>query len=616
MKRSAQLVPFVLALAFAAAVAASASGAGKPAAPAAGGLTVDDARAFMDETEKELLRLWIAGQRASWVKSTYITDDTESIEAAANEAIMAYTARRATEAVRYEKLPLPPDLRRKILLLKLSLSLPAPSDAAKRGELARIASELEGMYGKGKYCLKHKMGKFAAGTCLTLDDLSEILAKDRSYDDQLEVWTGWHAVAPPMRDDFTKMVALANEGAKELRFGDVSDIWKSRYDMPPAAFEKEVDRLWDQVRPLYEDLHCYVRSKLGATYGADKVAADGPIPAHLFGNMWAQEWSNLSDMLLPKKGAAVDLDKALKAKKVDAVGMVKYGEAFFVSLGLDPLPKTFWERSMFLKPHDRDVVCHASAWDIDYDDDVRIKMCIKITGEDFATIHHELGHNYYQHYYRTLPPLFRDSANDGFHEGLGDTIALSVTPAYLAKVGLIAKVPPTDDVGLLLNRALSKVAFLPFGMLMDKWRWEVFDGRVAPGDYNKRWWELRLKYQGVAPPMARSEADFDPGAKYHIAASVPYARYFLAAILQYQLHRALCKVAGHTGPLHTCSIYGNKEAGERLRKLMEMGLSRPWPEVLEAATGEKAMDATAILDYYAPLHAWLKEQNKGRKCGW
>ena len=272
---------------------------------------------------------------------------------------------------------------------------------------------------------------------------------------------------------------------------------------------------------------------------------------------------------------------------------------------------------MFTKPRDRDVVCHASAWDIDYLQDLRVKMCIEQKADDFTTIHHELGHNFYQRAYATQPPLFRNSANDGFHEAIGDTIALSVTPEYLRQIGLLDNVPPTSsDIGLLMKRALDKVAFLPFGLLIDKWRWEVFSGKVTPENYNQAWWELREKYQGIEPPSARSEEDFDPGAKYHVAANVPYTRYFLAAILQYQFHRALCRESGYTGPLHRCSIYNNKEAGARLNQMLAMGESRPWPEALEALTGEKQMDATAILEYYAPLKQWLDEQNKGHKIDW
>jgi peptidyl-dipeptidase A len=297
--------------------------------------------------------------------------------------------------------------------------------------------------------------------------------------------------------------------------------------------------------------------------------------------------------------------------------MAKYAENFFTSLGFAPLPETFWERSLFTQPKDRDVVCHASAWDIDYKDDLRIKMCIQITDEDFRTLHHEEGHNFYQRAYDQQPFLYQDSANDGFHEAVGDTIALSVTPEYLKQIGLLDQVPdPSKDLGLLMKKALDKVAFLPFGLIIDQWRWKVFSGEIKPEDYNKSWWELRERYEGIRPPVPRTEKDFDPGAKYHVSANVPYMRYFLADILQFQLHRGLCQAAGIKGPLHRCSIYGNKEAGARLAKMLEMGASRPWPEALEVVTGQKQMDATAIIDYFAPLKTWLDEQNQGQKCGW
>ncbi len=575
------------------------------------------AKKFMAGVEQDLLRLWIMRERTAWVKATHITHDTELIAAKADEAVMEYIGRKSAEAVcRFGPVmkDLPVAVQRKFKLIRLSLSLPAPLDPAKRSELASIASFMESTYGKGKYCPKRLKGK--KKSCLTLGDMSKILAKSRKFDELLDVWQGWRTVSPVMRDKFARYVELGNAGAKDLGFANLGDLWKSRYDMTPAAFAAETERLWKQVQPLYRDLHCYAHGKLQKKYGKTRVPDGKPIPAHLLGNMWSQDWANIYDLLAPTRDKALNLDKALKAKKVDAVGMVKYAENFFVSVGLDRLPATFWKRSMFVKPRDREVVCHASAWDVDWIQDLRIKMCINITGEDFSVIHHELGHNYYQYAYRALDPLFRDSANDGFHEALGDTISLSVTPSYMKQVGLLKKVPTKGDLNALMKRALDKVSFLPFGLLVDRWRWEVFAGKVKPADYNKRWWELRTKYQGIVAPVARSEGDFDPGAKYHIPANVPYTRYFLAAILQFQFHRALCKVAGHKGPLHTCSIYNNKAAGKRLAAMMEMGLGRPWPEALEALTGEKKMDASAILTYFAPLHAWLKKQNKGKKCGW
>jgi len=482
---------------------------------------------------------------------------------------------------------------------------------------------MEGTYGKGKYCPS------GPASCKDLEDLSKILSESRDPKQLLEAWTGWHAIARPMRKDFVRYVELANKGARQLGFQDNGAMWRAKYDMPPDAFAGELDRLWEQVRPLYMSLHAYVRARLREKYG-DAVPASGPIPAQLLGNMWAQEWDNIYPLVAPANAdPGYDLTALLKKRHTDWKQMVKYGENFFVSLGFDPLPQTFWERSLFLKPKDREVVCHASAWDIDIVNDVRLKMCIQITGEDFLTIHHELGHNFYQRAYSRQPPSFRDSANDGFHEAVGDTIALSITPEYLVKLGLLDKAPDTSkDIGLLLHRALEKIAFLPFGLVIDQWRWKVFSGEIPPEKYNETWWQLRLKYQGIAPPgpagtpagtpagAARSEADFDPGAKYHVAANVPYMRYFLADILQFQFHRALAQAAGCVGPLNRCSIFGDKAAGSRLNAMLEMGQSRPWQEALEKIAGTREMDASAIRDYFAPLQKWLDEQNRGKPVGW
>jgi peptidyl-dipeptidase A len=593
-------------------VAADAAQTGKPVKRAAAkAATAAEARKFVDEAEARLFDLVNESSRADWVKATYITDDTETLAAQANQRAISATVAYAKDATRFDGVKLPEDVARKLKLLKLALTLPAPSDPREAEELTRIVAGLEGTYGKGKWCR-------TPTDCLDINALERILAESRDPTELRDAWVGWHKISPPMRKDFTRYVELGNKGARELGFADMGAMWRSKYDMPPDAFSKELDRLWGQVRPLYLSLHSYVRWKLREKYGSAVVPEQGPIPAHLLGNMWAQEWANIYPLVAPKDAdAGYDLTARLKAKSVDEKEMVRYGERFFTSLGFAPLPATFWERSLFVKPRDREVVCHASAWDVDNVDDLRIKMCIEITAEDFRTIHHELGHNFYQRAYNKLPFLFRDSANDGFHEAIGDTIALSTTPSYLKRISLIDAEPdPSKDIGLLLEMALDKLAFLPFGLLVDQWRWKVFDGKVLPSDYNAAWWELRERYQGVSAPVARSEADFDPGAKYHVAANVPYARYFLAAILQFQFHRALCQAAGQTGPLNRCSIYDNKEAGRRLEKMLAMGQSRPWPDALEALTGQREMDATAIADYFAPLKKWLDEQNAGHPVGW
>lgn len=575
--------------------------------PSSSGATVADAEKFVTDAEKKLSELTIKSGRADWIKSNFITLDTETIAANANKDLIAAVTEMAEASRRFDPLQLPESTARKLKLIKLALTLPAPADAAQREEITRIAASMEGDYGKGKYCPDGEGGK-----CFDLGELSNILATSRDPEELKKVWLGWRKVSPPYRERYTRFVELANKGAREMGFKDVGAMWRSKYDMEPDAFAAEMERLWLEVKPLYDSLYVYTRRQLAKKYGSGLVPENGLIPAHLLGNMWSQEWNNIYSLLRPAESdSGYDLTKILESRKTDAREMVRYGEKFFVSLGFEPLPATFWERSLFTKPQDREVVCHASAWDIDYQKDVRLKMCIRINAEDFATVHHELGHNYYQMAYAGQPFLFQESANDGFHEAIGDTIALSVTPEYLKQIGLIDRVPDESaDIGLLLERALQKAAFLPFAYLVDQWRWKVFSGEVGPGGYNRAWWELRAKYQGVAPPDARSEQDFDAGAKYHVAANVPYARYFLATILQFQFHRALLREAGYKGPLHRGSIYGNKQAGEKLRKMLEMGLSRPWPEALKALTGEDRIDATAMLDYFAPLKKWLDEQNQ------
>ncbi|HUP48030.1 MAG TPA: M2 family metallopeptidase [Thermoanaerobaculia bacterium] len=579
--------------------------------------TVEEAIRFVNEAEARLAALNVDANRAQWIASNFITADTQAVAAKENERFITAGVELAKAAARYDEVPnLPYDIRRKLDLIKLKLTSPGPADPARTAEMTQIAAELEATYGAGKYCPPGATGE----ACLDINEIARIMRENRDPKRLLEVWRGWHTISPPMRDSYTRYVALMNEGARELGYRDVGAMWRSKYDMPPDAFSAEVDRLWNQVKPLYDSLHCYVRSNLTRRYGAALVPPGRPIPAHLLGNIWAQEWSHVYELVAPKglPGPGYDVTRILENRKdIDEVEMVRIGERFFTSLGFDPLPQTFWERSLFVKPRDRDVVCHASAWDIDDVDDLRIKMCIEQTEEDLTTIHHELGHNFYQRAYATQPFLYKESANDGFHEAIGDTIALSVTPRYLKQIGLISSEPPAAaDIALLLRDAMDKIAFLPFGVLMDKWRWKVFSGEVSPADSNKAWWALRTQYQGIEPAGNRGEEFFDPGAKYHIPANVPYARYFLARILQFQFHRALCQTAGYDGPLNRCSIYGNKAAGERLMRTLEMGASRPWPEALEIMTGQRQMDATAIIDYFRPLMDWLEVQNKGQQCGW
>jgi peptidyl-dipeptidase A len=588
--------------------------AGGPSASGSpgGAPTAAGAKAFLDEVNTTFERLYLDASRAGWVAQNFITADTQALDARATQAVADAASRFAKDAVRFDGVDVPPDQRRQLDLLKVSLVLATPPDPKQAEEVTTLVSSMRGAYGRGQWC---REGGDKA--CLNIDDITRFLATSRNEPDVRAAWEGWHTISPPLRKDYQRFVELSNLGAKSLGFADTGAMWRAKYDMAPAAFSAELDRLWDQVRPLYLQLHAYVRMKLRQKY-REAVPAAGPLPAHLTGNIWAQDWSNIYDVVAPPEvGAGYSLTDILAARKAGPLDMVRMGERFFTSLGLEALPGTFWQRSLFVRPRDRDVVCHASAWDIDSLSDVRIKMCIESTAEHFATIHHELGHNFYQRAYQDQPMIFRDSANDGFHEAIGDTVALSVTPEYLATIGLLDKAPDASrDIGLLLSRALEKVAFLPFGLLIDQWRWQVFAGQITPAQYNQAWWALRLKYQGVAPPGPRDESFFDPGAKYHVPDNTPYTRYFLAAILQFQFHRALSKAAECQTPLHRCSIYGSAAAGDRLNAVLKMGLSKPWPDALEAMTGTRQMDASAILDYFAPLKAWLEQQTKGQPVGW
>ena len=573
------------------------------------------AEAFIAQAEKELADHSIIAGRAEWINRTYITVDTDAIAAEFGARGTELSVRLAKGAAKFDGIKgLSFDVRRKLDFLKQGIVLPAPDKPGAADELNVIATRLQSQYGKGKGTLN---GKPINGS-----DIEEAMGTARDPEKLKEMWTSWHNnVGAPMRDDYARLVAIANEGAKELGYRDVGAMWRSGYDMPADEFAREMDRLWAQVKPLYDQLHCYVRAKLNERYGAKVQPATGPIRADLLGNMWAQEWGNIYDVVAPKGVGDVgyDLTELLVAKGYDPVKMVKAGEGFYTSLGLPALPATFWERSQFVKPRDREVVCHASAWDIDNKDDLRIKMCIKVNADDFVTIHHELGHNYYQRAYNQQPFLYLNGAHDGFHEAIGDFIALSITPEYLVQIGLLdaSKVPSADkDVGLLLRQAMDKVAFLPFGLLMDKWRWGVFSGSIKPGDYEAGWNALRLQYQGIVPPVDRPATAFDPGAKYHIPGNTPYARYFLARILQFQFFKAAADQAAWKSALHRCSFYGNKAVGERLNEMLAMGASKPWPEALEAFTGSRKMDGSALIAYFQPLLTWLEEQNKGRPCGW
>ena len=573
----------------------------------------ESADQFVERVNREMREMGREVSTAGFAYATFINQDTEFLNAKATDRYLEYFGKVVEESKAFEGQSLSPQTSRALELLKLGVSAPAPKDPAKRAELSSISSKMEGMYGAAKYCPQGPQ------SCKDQSQLVKVMAESRKYDELTDAWTGWHTAARPLRKEYVRFVELANEGAHELGFADLGAMWRSNYDMPADQFTQETSRLWQQVSPLYSDLHCYVRGKLQKTYGADRVPDGKPIPAQLLGNMWAQQWAEIFPLVEPYPGVSdLNVTSALVKQKYDPVKITQSAENFYVSLGFPKLPQTFWERSLLKKPADRDVQCHASAWNMDGYDDVRIKQCIEPTQEHLMTVYHELGHVFYYLSYKDQPYLFQGGANDGFHEAIGDTVNLSMTPAYLHTIGLAGPVKQSREatINQQMKMALDKIAFLPFGKLIDEWRWRVFSGEIAPANYNAAWWQLREQYQGVAAPVARTEEDFDPGAKYHIPANTPYTRYFLSYLLQFQFHKALCEAAGFDGPLNECSVYGNEEAGKRFREMLALGQSQPWQDTLEKLTGTREIDAAAITEYFAPLSAWLKEQNQGRDCGW
>ncbi len=599
--------------AFAAACASAPAAPPSEGAPAdAGAPSAAQAQAYVAAAEQELAERSVVENRTAWVYENFINYDTEWLLQRVSEQGTEARVRLASGAGRFANTELPADTRRKVDLLRLSLVLPAPQRAGAAGELAEITTRLSSAYSTGR--IEYR------GAQVSLDDLETSMGTERNPARLEEMWTKWHAVATPMAGDYARLVEIANEGARDLGFANVGQMWLSNYDMPAPDMEREVGRLWGQMQPFYEQLHCYVRGRLNQHYGDAIVPLDQPIRADLLGNMWAQDWQTLMPLVRPPGGRATyDTTQLLVRAGYDARRMTETAERFYTSLGLPELPETFWERSLLTRPRDRDVVCHASAWDLDNLEDIRVKQCIQINSEHFQTIHHELGHNFYQRAYRAQPYLYQNGAHDGFHEAIGDFIALNITPEYLTQIGLLRRnqIPPASaDVSLLMERALEKIAFLPFALSVDQWRWQVFDGRTMPAEYNDDWWALRLRNQGIAPPNTRPADAFDPGAKYHIANNVPYLRYFLSFVLQFQFYEAACQQAGWDGPLHRCTIYGNRAVGERFNAMMEMGASHPWPDALEAFTGTRQMDGGAMVRYFTPLMTWLQEQNRGRTCGW
>ena len=579
-------------------------------------LTNEDLEEFLANVESENKKDGPVIYSASWISSNFITYDSQKIIADYGTKSTLKSLERSREAAGFDGLDISKENQRMLNILKSSFVMPPPLDEELASELSEITTSLEAMYGRGEYC-------FDDEECYDLEAFESIIDNSRDPKELLRAWEGWHEIGKPMKPMYMRMVDIGNQGSVDLGYEGLSDLWFSKYDMPAEDFLDDTDRVWSEVKPLYEALHCHVRAKLNEHYGDEVISKTGPLPVHMLGNMWGQSWSNIYDLVYEEKPDSkyIDVTKIINEKSLSEIEMVEYAEDFFISMGFKPLPKTFWERSLFVKPRDRSVVCHASAWNLDpANNDLRIKMCIEKNEEDFITIHHELGHIFYYQAYNHIPTVFQAGANDGFQEAFGDLLTLSITPDYLVDIGFISKddadEAKQDPIGLLMKQALDGVVIVPWALMLDKWRSGVFDGDIDESNLNSSWWSLREEYQGINTSYERSENYFDPGAKYHIPGNTPYTRYYLASIMQYQFHEALCNLIDYDGYLHECSIYGNKEAGDRIITTMAMGQSLPWQDAFENLTGTRQLSGKSIMNYYAPLKEWLDEENKNRTCGW
>ncbi len=583
------------------------------AAPIAVRAAANAAQAFVASAERELELADVANQRAQWVNQTYLTDDTNWLAARAAETFTGMQMRLAREAATFRDPAIDLLTRRRLALLVLTVRSPAPMNADQAHQWAETKARMVSQYNR------HRV-QDGGRTLGSYGEVRRAMELNRDPSTLARLWRDWHAVGATLEPDYARYVELSRGGAKSLGFADVGELWRSVYDMEPAQLATDVERLWSEIRPLYVELHCYARAQLASAYGGDVQSLAGPIRIELTRNPMGMYWSGAFDLIAHGLPApAYDLDRILEAKHPSGRAMAEYADRFWTSMALPAMPATFWARSMFEKPADRDVVCPGAAAIVDGSEDVRLKICAGANALDFSTVHHEVGHAVYALAYREQPFLFRASANDAFHEAFADLGALSITPSYLQAIGLVepSQAPgPEQDLGLLLRMALQRVTFMPFSLIVDKWRWQVFSGEVTPAQYDAAWWALVAKYQGLAPTEARVEGAFDIAALPHITGDISYIRYFYAYLLEFQLFKAACDRAGWTGPLHRCSLYGDKAAGERLRAMLAMGSSAPWQAALETATGSRQLSAAGMLAYFRPLQEFLERQNAGRQCGW
>jgi len=587
--------------------------------------TESQAADFIAKAELELQVITISSTFDEWDYATNINEETKKKKTKSSEEYSKLSKKLGKEAQSFDLNQIQDyDVKRKLNMLKNIGTAALPED--KLSEFLDLTTSMAEMYSTAKVPSRDNRRHQ-----LSLEpEVSEVMARSRDPEELRYYWEQWRrATGERMGDQYRQYIDLYNEAATLNGFSDASQMKVDPYES--ATFQQEMEATWQGLKPLYEQLHAYVRHKLHRYYGDRVMEATGAMPAHILGNMWAQQWNNIADLVKPYPDKpSIDVTEAMVKQGWTPKVMFEKADDFFQSLGLRRVPAEFWSGSMIERPEDgREVICHASAWDFYNAKDFRIKQCTRVTQEDFITVNHEMGHIQYQMQYSNLSHLYRDGANPGFHEGVADILSLAVdTGTYYQKLGLLS--PDLDisdeetNINILFDMALKRVAFLPFAYLVDKYRWDLYSGRVAREDMNCHWWKLRSEIQGLRPPSQRSSAQFDAGSKFHVAADIGYVRYFTAFIYEFQFYRELCLASGKyvpgdpSKPLHQCNFYGSKAAGAKLREMLRMGASRPWKEVMEVMTGEPRMDTAAIREYFRPLEAWLEAENTrhGVRVGW
>nr|UJP38391.1 angiotensin-converting enzyme 2 [Taphozous melanopogon] len=595
------------------------------AVTAAQSTTEEQAKTFLEKFNSEVEVLSFESSLASWNYNTNITDENVQKMSEAGDKLSAFYEEQYKLAKTYPLQEIQ-NLTIKRQLQVLQQNDPSVLSADKSKRLNTILNEMSTIYSTGKVCNPNNPQE-----CLLLaPGLENIMQKNSSdYNQKLWAWEGWRSeVGKQLRPLYEEYVALKNEMARGNNYEDYGDYWRGDYETLGTdgynysrnQLIEDVERIFAEIKPLYEHLHAYVRAKLMAVYPS-RISPTGCLPAHLLGDMWGRFWTNLYPLTVPfGQKPNIDVTNAMVNQGWDAERIFKEAEKFFVSIALPNMTEGFWKNSMLTEPSDgRKVVCHPTAWDLGQGD-FRIKMCTKVTMEDFLTAHHEMGHIQYDMAYSTQPYLLRNGANEGFHEAVGEIMSLSVaTPKHLKAMGLL---PPDfyedkeTEINFLLKQALNIVGTLPFTYMLEKWRWLVFKGEIPKEQWMKKWWEMKRKLVGVVEPLPHDETYCDPASLFHVANDYSFIRYFTRTILEFQFQEALCQTAQHKGPLHECDISNSTEAGSKLLQMLKLGKSEPWTSALEEIVGIKNMDVRPLLNYFEPLFTWLKDQNKNSFVGW